>query len=361
METNPRLRDTILVPIGFLAILLIFKFTGVIATYSMAIGIAATLALMIAIKILPSRSMRVIAGLLIATTMVSIVVPWFLSSYFPYTKEGLKERRELTDSQIGEKVGGDATTLTAIRKYCRDTEKILSKRNSDLLAQGLEKLRAEKPETDIDLQAFEKNLKILTSSQEVRKICSDHLKEKNKVQVSAEPDSQDSGLWSSNKWFLLLAILLVAVWFIGAFYAIHPLHKTAVLILFVLLVCWLVLGSGVATVEKIYNSDEAVVGQQAAQNTQAIAPPTGSTTSSVAIGVKSVTKATKGLSADLLMFIAAIVFLIVMHIIGAHGRHSRRRKIRITAWTVVFVAYVIRFLAWMAMQGTWENIFKAFS
>ena len=188
MEINPRLRDTMLIPLGFLVILLIFKFTGVISTYSMALGIAATLALLISIKILPSRTMRVIAGIIVAATLLSIIIPWFLASYFPYTQEGLKERRELTDLWLGEQTGGEVTSLAVLRKNCRDIEDAILTNNLRLLAQNLERVRKNQP---FDPEKFQGDIDKFNSIQEVRRICSDYLTKQAKLQVGVGQDGQN--------------------------------------------------------------------------------------------------------------------------------------------------------------------------
>lgn len=122
MEIKPRLRDIVLIPVGFWVILLILRFTGVISSEITTLGTAAILALIMAVRILPSQTMRVIAGILIFATIASIAWPWLLSYYTPYTKEGMEERRELTDLLKGEQIGGEVTSLAVLRENCRKKE-----------------------------------------------------------------------------------------------------------------------------------------------------------------------------------------------------------------------------------------------
>lgn len=164
MDTTPRLRDIVLIPLGFWVILLILKFTGVITSQVTTLGTAAILALVMAVKILPSQTMRVIAGMLIFATIAYVAVPWILSFYFPYARKGMEERGVAIDILRGEQIGGEVNSIALLLKNCRKEEDIILKASLDKFEINLQILK-EKPA--VDLRKFKEfNAKLLVDLKE---------------------------------------------------------------------------------------------------------------------------------------------------------------------------------------------------
>ena len=129
-------------------------------------------------------------------------------------------------------------------------EDIILTHNLDVFKKNIEALRKNEP---FDPEKFNKYLENFRSIQDVRKICSEYLKDKTRIQTSADSVQTSSPSWPANRWFLFLAVTLIAVWFISMFYAIRKLHRTAAILLLALLICWLVLGPGTVMIGYLFH------------------------------------------------------------------------------------------------------------